>query len=116
MDLIKMFFALVLVCNGSGSKESACNAGDLDDPWIRNIPWRREWLRTPVFLSGESHGQRSLAGYSPSGRKESGMTEHQAHVHTTYPQSSLSTAFVVQGEALEFSVWNKRETLSVSLS
>ena len=33
-----------------------------------------------------------------------------------YPQSSLSTAFVVQGEALEFSVWDKRETLSVSLS
>ena len=64
MDLIKMFFALVLVCSGSGSKESACNAGDLDDPWIRNIPWRREWLRTPVFLPGKSH-EGSLAGYSP---------------------------------------------------
>ena len=32
------------------------------DPWIRNIPWRREWQSTPVFLPGESHGQRSLAG------------------------------------------------------
>ena len=31
------------------------------------IPWRRAWQRTPVFLSGESHGQRSLAGYSPWG-------------------------------------------------
>ena len=30
-------------------------------------PWRREWLITPVFLPGESHGQRSLAGYSPWG-------------------------------------------------
>ena len=29
------------------------------------IPWRREWLPTPVFLPGELHGQRSLAGYSP---------------------------------------------------
>ena len=39
------------------------------------IPWRREWLSTPVFLPGESHGQRSLAGYSPWGHKELDMTE-----------------------------------------
>jgi len=32
--------------------------------WVRKIPWRREWLPTPVFLPGEFHGQRSLAGYS----------------------------------------------------
>ena len=31
-------------------------------PWIGKIPWRREWLPTPVFLPIESHGQRSLAG------------------------------------------------------
>ena len=30
-------------------------------PWVRKTPWRREWLPTPVFLSGEFHGQRSLA-------------------------------------------------------
>jgi len=35
------------------------------DPWVEKIPWRRAWQPTPVFLSGESHGQRSLAGYSP---------------------------------------------------
>ena len=34
-------------------------------PWVRKIPWRRAWQPTPVFLPGESHGQRSLAGYSP---------------------------------------------------
>ena len=45
------------------------------DPWVRKIPWRREWQPTPVFLPGESHGQRSLAGYSPWGRKESDTTE-----------------------------------------
>ena len=33
------------------------------DPWVRKIPWKRAWQPTPVFLSGESHGQRSLAGY-----------------------------------------------------
>ena len=41
-------------------------------------PWRRAWQPSPVFLSGESHGQRSLAGYSPWGRKQSGTTEHRA--------------------------------------
>ena len=40
------------------------------DPWVGNIPWRRKWLPTPVFLTGEFHGQRSLAGYSPWGHKE----------------------------------------------
>ena len=35
------------------------------DPWVRKIPWRREWQPTPVFLFGEFHRQRSLAGYNP---------------------------------------------------
>ena len=39
------------------------------------LSWRRAWQPTSVFLLGESHGQRSLVGYSPWGRKESGMTE-----------------------------------------
>ena len=45
-------------------KNSSCNAGDLGfNPWVGKIPWKREGLPTPVFLPGESHGQRSLAGY-----------------------------------------------------
>ena len=39
------------------------------DPWVGEIPLRRAWQPTPVFLPGESHGQRSLAGYSPWGRR-----------------------------------------------
>ena len=56
---------------GSNSKESACNAGDLGSiPGSgRYPPGRREWQSTPVFLPGESHGQRSLAGYSLWGHK-----------------------------------------------
>ena len=42
------------------------------DLWVGKIPWKREWLPTPVFLPGEFHGQRSLVGYNPWGRKESG--------------------------------------------
>ena len=42
------------------------------NPWSRKIPWRMEWQPTPVFLPGEFHGQRSLAGYSPWGCKRVG--------------------------------------------
>ena len=45
------------------------------DLWVWKIPWRRKWQPTPVFLPGESHGQRRLVGYSPRGRKESDTTE-----------------------------------------
>ena len=46
------------------------------DPWVGMILRKRKWQLTPVFLPGESHGQRSLAGYSPWGSKESDTTEH----------------------------------------
>ena len=48
-------------------KESACSTRFR--PWVGKIPWRRKWQPTPVFLPGESHGQRSLMGYSPWGHK-----------------------------------------------
>ena len=44
-------------------------------PGVGKIPWKREWLSTLVSLPGESHGQRSLAGYSPQCQRESDMTE-----------------------------------------
>ena len=44
-------------------------------PWVEKIPWRRAWQPTPVFLPGESLGQRSLEGYSPWGCKQSDTTE-----------------------------------------
>ena len=59
-------------------KNSPANAGDIKEggfhPWVGKIPWRR--ALTPVFLPGKSHGQRSLASYSPWGYKESDITEH----------------------------------------
>ena len=45
------------------------------DPWGGKILWRREWLPTPVVRPGEFHGQRSLVGSSPWGRKESATPE-----------------------------------------
>ena len=54
-------------------KESNCNAGLI--PGLVRSPWRRKWQPTPVLLPAQSRGQRSLAGYSPWGQKESDMTE-----------------------------------------
>jgi len=52
-------------------KNPPANPRDLKDagfiPRVRKIPWRRAWQPTIVFLPGESHGQRSLVGYSPWG-------------------------------------------------
>ena len=45
------------------------------NPWVGKIPWRREWQPVPVFLPGKFHARRSLAGYSPWGRKKLDMTE-----------------------------------------
>ena len=50
---------------GSVLKKSACQCRRRGfHPWVQKTPWRRKWQPTPVFLPGESHGQRSLAGYS----------------------------------------------------
>ena len=47
-------------------KEPTCQCRRLGfDPWVGKFPWRRKWQPTPVFLPGESHGQRSLVGYGP---------------------------------------------------
>ena len=54
-------------------KESACQYRRLKRCEFN--PWRRKWQPTPVFLPGESHGWRSLAGYGPWGHKESDTTE-----------------------------------------
>ena len=50
------------------------NAGGFN-PWVEQIPWRMKGLPTPVFLSGKSHGQRRLVGYSSWGHKESDMSQ-----------------------------------------
>ena len=50
-------------------KNPPAKAGDITrhgfDPWVGKVPWRKAWQPILVFLPGESHGQRSLAGYSP---------------------------------------------------
>ena len=64
---------------GTSDKESTCQCRRHKrlgfDPWVRKIPWRRAWQPTPAFLPGESHGQRSLAGYILEGCKKLDMTK-----------------------------------------
>ena len=56
------------------------------DPWVRKISWRRKWQLTPVFLPGKSHGQRSLAGYSPEGCKR---FRHDSETKQQHQESTL---------------------------
>ena len=73
------------VPSGSVGTESACNAGDQGSIPGLGRPWRRKWQPTPVFLPGESYGQRSLAGCSPWGHKESDTTERLSiHMSTIF--------------------------------
>ena len=60
---------------GSDSKVSCLQCGRPGfNPWVGKILWRRKWQPTPVLLPGKSHGQRSVVGCSPRGRKESDTT------------------------------------------
>ena len=55
------------------------NLPAIQETWVQSLgqedPWRREWQPIPIFLPGEFHEQRNLAGYNPWGRRESDTTE-----------------------------------------
>jgi len=69
----------IYVYGGTSGKEPVCQCRRHKrcrfHPWVGRIRCRRAWQPTPGLLPGESRGQRSLAGYSPWGHKESDMTE-----------------------------------------
>ena len=66
------------ICNGLKPETTCLECGRPGlDLWFEKVPWRREWLPTPVFLPGEFQGQGSLVGYSPWGSKELDTIEWQ---------------------------------------
>ena len=82
-------------------KNPPANSGDKKhqfNPWVRKIPWRRTWQSTPVFLFGETHGQRSLAGYSSQSCKQSDTSEAVQHACTLSCSQNLN--FVVRSRRL----------------
>ena len=81
------------------------------EKWIRTEfgKKRRKWQPSPVFLTGEARGQRSLVGYSPRGRKESVMTEVTQHGQEL-SSSELLIAVVIVAHTLV--VFHRRSLLS----
>ena len=66
---------MALVVKGPPASAGGDCKGPGFDPWVGKVPWRRARQPIPVFLPGESHGQKSLVGCSPWGRTKSDMTE-----------------------------------------
>ena len=75
-------------------KESACQCRKHRrhgfNPWVGKIPCSRRWQPTPIFLPGESHGQRSLVDFSPWAHKELDMTEQGCMMHNTFTSDTKS--------------------------
>ena len=68
--------SLIMGSRWLNGKEATCQCRRCEfSPWVGKIRWRRAWQPTPVFLPGEFHGQRSLAGYNPWGHKELATAE-----------------------------------------
>ena len=78
--------------------------------WVVKIPWRRKWQPTPVFLPGESHGQRSLAGYSPWGHEGFDTSEH---THTPVQSVQLFKGELA-GCTPALSTWRQRGRLATA--
>ena len=68
-----VFICIYLMISDGASQvaQMVKNLPAMHETWVRKIPWKREWEPIPVFLPREFHGQRSLVGHSPWGRKES---------------------------------------------
>ena len=73
-SLVAQWQRLCLQCRSCGRR--------MFSPWVGKIPWRRAWQPTPVFLPGDSHGQRSLVGYNPQGRRVRQDWNDLAHTHS----------------------------------
>ena len=90
--------------DGASGKELACqcrrNKRRGFDPWVEKISWRRKWKPTPVFLFGESHGQRSLASYSP------GVAKNQTRLKQLSTYTHIATEICTEC----FSLKNKQLT------
>ena len=88
----------------------SANAGDAEElgfySSVGKIPWRKTWYPTPIFLPGKFHGQRSLADYSPRGRRVRHVlaTEHTLELIAEiyiFPQCTLKSELL--GQFLLFS-------------
>ena len=79
------------------------------DMWVPSrvgeIPWRREWLPTPVILPGESRGQKGLEGYSPWGHKRVVLNSATKQQQTAKKDGKLWMSFKQESTSLKLAVW-----------
>ena len=71
------------------------------DSWVRKIPWRRKWTPTPIFLPGESHGQRSLLGYETIGVSKSQTQLKRLSTHTGILYHTLN----LKSDSKTYTIW-----------
>ena len=92
-----MFSNLIGVfLGGASGEESTCQCRRHGfDPWVRKIPWSRKWQPTLIFLPGKSHGQWSLAGYSPLGHRE--MDTLSIHTFNLIGRRELPSSYKLGG-------------------
>ena len=81
---VSVLYIVVCICwcfpGSTSGKESACQCRRCRfDSWVGKIPWRQGTATHSNTLAQKSHGQRSLAGYSPQGCKKSDTTEATQH-------------------------------------
>ena len=103
LSLRRRIINLNSIAHGSWTKRASLvaqmvrNLPAMQETWVWSLsgedPWRREWIPTPSFLLGELHGQRSLVGYSPCGRKELDITKQS----TWELNDLLNLLYSVQG-------------------
>ena len=90
------------------------------NPWVRKIPWRREWLSGPVFLPGEFQGQRSLMGYRPWGHKDSDRTEQLLlsldHLFVLFREMAILLLFSCPVMSDSATAWTAVRQASLSLT
>ena len=90
--------------SGASGKEPACQFRRHKryrfNPWVGKIPWRRAWQSIPVFLPGESHGQRSLEGYNSMELQSQTQLKRLsiAHMYGVSPSTVFSNQFKVLHE------------------
>ena len=92
---------------GSPGKESACQFGIPGfDSWVGKIPWRREWLSTPVFWPGEFHSLCIVRGVSKS---QKGLSNLHTHSRWNFPNQGLNSCPLQRKHRAPGNHWTTRE-------
>ena len=94
----------------SGKKPTCQCSRLVFDPWVRKIPCRREWQSNPVIVLGESHGQRSLVGYSPGGHEKLDTTERLSMHTCNHDKTPRQSLFITTSSPLH--IFGKSALLS----